>query len=91
MEFKKYPISGTVTICTDEYRDLIKGIVDAEKEAESPRTRWYEAYNKANKLEAELKGIREEMESIRSFVESKKEYRLAYKMFKSGVEEDEEC
>lgn len=65
---KEYSIVGTVTIGTDEYRDLIEAVKDAKAEAESERRRWCEQYTKADKLEKELKELKTKLEKYEAFI-----------------------
>lgn len=56
-ENKTYSIVGTVTIGTDEYRDLIEKLAAERAESERLRSRWYEesSKNTASKREYEEK------------------------------------
>lgn len=89
-EKKVYPVYGTVTISTEEYRDLVLGIAKAENELDKQRSKWYEEYNKANRLQKENETVKAELEKYRGFVESKKELKLAFKFFCAGIDGDED-
>ena len=52
-EKKTYSVVGTVTIGTDEYRDLIIEKFNAEREADRQRTEWYKEYIDCQKLREE--------------------------------------
>lgn len=67
-ERKEYSVVGTVTIGTDEYRDLIEALKDAQKDAEKERRDWLEQYNKANKLEKENKELLAKLEKYEAFI-----------------------
>lgn len=56
-ENKTYSIVGTVTIGTDEYRDLIEKVMAERAESERLRSKWYEesSKNNASKREYEEK------------------------------------
>lgn len=47
-ENKTYSIVGTVTIGTDEYRDLIEKVMAERAESERLRSKWYEESSKNN-------------------------------------------
>ena len=67
-EKKTYSVVGTVTIGTDEYRDLIREKFEAEKEAEYQRHRWYTEYEAKQKLEEKNKKLSERLDSLEKFI-----------------------
>lgn len=67
-EKKEYSVIGTVTIGTDEYRDLLTEKFEADREASEQRSKWYEQYSKANKLEEENKKLKEELDKYKKFI-----------------------
>lgn len=67
-EKKVYSVVGTVTIGTDEYRDLITEKFKAEREADRQRTEWYNEYNKAQKLEEKNRKLSEKLDSLEKFI-----------------------
>lgn len=67
-EKKTYSVVGTVTIGTDEYRDLIEGLCEAKKETDKVRDMWLGEYNKARKLEPELKELSAKYGRLHEFV-----------------------
>ena len=40
MEDKKYSVVGSVTIGTDEYRDLVRNSIEQENSADDYRRKW---------------------------------------------------
>lgn len=69
MEEKKvYSVIGTVTIGTDEYRDLLTEKFEAVKEKDEYNHRWYEQYSKATKLEEENKKLKLELDRLKKYV-----------------------
>lgn len=62
-ENKKYPIEGTVTISTAEYRDLLTCSVANEKEASEYRSKYWAEQNKTSKLEKSLAELKEFVQS----------------------------
>lgn len=65
---KEYTITGTVEICTDEYRDLIENNVHLKHEAEKRYNQYWDEVNKSNKLNEELKAINKELAVYKEFV-----------------------
>lgn len=90
-EKKNYDFNGTVTISSEEYRDLVTAAVKNERDADDYRSRSWSAENKVKSLEAALKEIKSDLELRTAFIESKKEFRLAFKMFTAGVEEEDDA
>lgn len=72
-EKKKYSVMGTVTIGTDEYRDLLTEKFEAQKEASENNTRWYEQYNKARNLEDENTRLKNELEQLKRYIKDNDE------------------
>lgn len=87
-EKKVYSIIGKVEIGTDEYRDLIEAVKNAEIEADKQSSRWYEEYKRANALATELKEIKAKFEELQSFVNSEEGLRVRFKLWK--VEQSEQ-
>ncbi len=67
-EKKVYSVIGTVTIGTDEYRDLITEKCDAEREVDRQRSEWYKEYARAQKLEEKNKKLTEKLDSIEKYL-----------------------
>lgn len=76
---KKYSVIGKVEIGTDEYRDLIESVKNAERElSEERQSRWRES-SRANETEKKLKEMSKEYEQMKEFIASpeiKNQYRL---------------
>lgn len=67
-ERKEYSVIGTVTIGTDEYRDLIEAVKDAQREKDEQSNKWYEQYKKANQLEKENEELKAKLEKYEAFI-----------------------
>ena len=67
-ERKEYQVIGTVTIGTDEYRDLIEAVKDAEKKAENSDHDKWEYYRKVDSLEKENKKLVAKLEKYEAFI-----------------------
>ena len=69
MEEKKYE-AGRVEISSAEYRDLIKDMVEAQKEASDARSRMWEARSERDKLSKELEETRKKVAELESVLAS---------------------
>lgn len=58
MEKKEYSIIGKVEIGTDEYRDLIEAVKDAESRANRNYNDYWEEYRKAEALAKEVDSLK---------------------------------
>lgn len=83
-ERKEYSIVGQVTIGTDEYRDLIETVKEAENEAREYRKQSSDRYWEIDKLKREV-------ESLKQYKEFVVEKCLdSYKLWKLENEQEEE-
>lgn len=91
MEEKQYEYKGTVTISTEEYRDLVKGVFEAEKDAESYRSRYWEEQSKSRELEKKVEAQKKAVAGYADFVNASPARLQAYKEFlieKRSIEEE---
>ena len=72
-EKKTYSFIGTVTIGTDEYRDLITEKFEAIRQYNEESNRWYKEYSRANKLESENKKLKEELDQLKAYIKDNNE------------------
>ena len=83
-ERKEYSIVGQVTIGTDEYRDLIETVKEAENEAREYRKQSSDRYWEIDKLKRDV-------ESLKQYKEFGVEKCLdSYKLWKLENEQEEE-
>lgn len=83
-ERKEYSIVGQVNIGTDEYRDLIEAVKEAENEAREYRKQSNDRYWEIDKL-------KKEVESLKQYKEFVVEKCLdSYKLWKLENEQEEE-
>lgn len=66
---KGYSVVGTVTIGTDEYRDLIEAVKDAQREKDEQSNKWCEQYRKASELEKENEELKNKLAKYESFIQ----------------------
>ena len=82
---KEYSVIGTVTIGTDEYRDLLDEKYKAEKEKYEWHDKWYSEYCEKNKLTKELEKLKEELSQVKELLNKV----LKNQVIKQGDVEDE--
>ena len=68
-EKKVYSVIGTVTIGTDEYRDMLTEKFQALKDKECEHERWYQQYVKANDLEKRNKELMEKVNMLSAYID----------------------
>lgn len=87
-EKKEYSIIGKVEIGTDEYRDLIEAVKEAEKNySEANSSRWNES-RRADKAEEQLKAATEQLDKVNGFINSREEIKTKYKLYLVEQEEN---
>lgn len=72
-EKKTYSVIGTVTIGTDEYRDLLTEKFEAVKEKCEWHDKWYKEYCDKSKLENECKKLKEELDQLKRYIRENNE------------------
>ena len=94
-EKKTYPITGTVTISTEEYRDLIEQKVavleekiSAEKEADKYRSKYWDYSNQTDELKKSIEKLEHKNEMIMKFIRQDSDRHVAYTKFVAENEED---
>ena len=67
-EVKEYDMKGTVTISTDEYRDLIREVYDLKAKGQREHDDWYKEYNRARDLDEQVKALKRRVERFEEFL-----------------------
>lgn len=83
MENKEYSVIGKVEIGTDEYRDLIEAVKDAERRADKSNSDYWDKYREAEALAKEVDSLK----PFKEFVMEK--YQDAFKLWKLERMENE--
>lgn len=83
-EEKTYSIIGKVEIGTDEYRDLIESVKDAERRADKSNNDYWELYGKVEALKKEVVTLK----PFKEFVVEK--YQDAFKLWRLEKLADED-
>ena len=82
-ENKTYEIIGTVTISTEEYRELIERALRSELDMEKGRDEWWKERCRADKAEKELAEITEKHNAIKKFIQSDADTYAMYMVWKT--------
>ena len=72
-EKKEYSVIGTVTIGTDEYRDLLTEKFEAVREKEEYSKKNNEYYWNIHKLEEENKKLKQELDQLKKYIKDNNE------------------
>lgn len=79
-EKKTYP-TGTVTITTEEYRDLITDCIESKKDLSKYISEYWTEKNAKAAVQAELDETKKRLETVMAFVLENKERAAAYGIF----------
>ena len=71
-EVKEYDVKGTVTISTEEYRDLIGEVYELQAKGQREHDDWYKEYNRARELEEQVKALKSKVEQFNQFLSGHK-------------------
>ena len=80
-EKKNYTIIGKVEIGTDEYRDLIEGLLEAQAEASKSNSERWKEYSRANAAEQKLKEVETRLAALNDFVMSDEALLTKFKLY----------
>lgn len=86
-ESKEYEVNGTVTIGTDEYRDLITENCELKIKAQKEHDDWYKEYNRAKDLEKKLEACEEKLSEVNDWFDSDASLRPKVRLLKEESEE----
>ena len=67
-ESKKYSIVGKVEIGTDEYRELIEGKLEAEKDASEYRSKYWAEQSKVSDLNKKVERLNKQLDAWAGFL-----------------------
>lgn len=88
-EQKTYSIVGEVKIGTDEYRELIEGKLNAEKEASEYRSKFWGEQSKTKELTERNEELQKRVDKLTEFIKASNERYQDYVAFIAKVEIDE--
>lgn len=72
-EKKEYGVIGTVTIGTDEYRDLLTEKFEALKDKERYYNDYWKKYNEVSELEKRVKELTLRLEQLQQYIKANNE------------------
>lgn len=90
---KEYKVIGTVTIGTDEYRDLIEAVKDTEIEKQKNWDKYWQYYSKCSELEKKiekLEQLNDKVAEMSLFINSDDNIKTKFKLWKLEREEENE-
>lgn len=90
LEEKEYEVKGTVTISTDEYRDLISTISKLQVAGQKEHDDWYQKYTECGKLKTELETKEAKIAEINAWFDECPESRIAFREWKLSKTEEGE-
>lgn len=67
-EKKTYSYSGTVTISTEEYRDLIEAVKDAQKDADDYRSRYWKEQDVSKTANKKAEALQKKFDNWENFL-----------------------
>ncbi len=88
MEKKEYSTVGTVTIGTDEYRDLIADGIENRNSADEYRRKFWDEQSKASELEKKLDVVARKLEIYESFFNEVEGVSDKFKLWRISKEEE---
>ncbi len=81
-EKKVYDFQGTVTITTDEYRDLLNEVNRLKFAGQKEHDDWYKEYNLRTALEKEIKALSKRINEIDAWFDEDDVARTKFKLWK---------
>ena len=70
MKEKEYEVKGTVTISTQEYRDLISEVYELHNKGQKEHDDWYKEYRRADELEKKNTSLENKIKEYENFINS---------------------
>ena len=80
-EVKTYEQSGTVTISTEEYRDLIRRTFELKVAGQKEHDDWYAEYKKNQELEKKVTALQTSINFYNAFVNSTEQRKGDYTLY----------
>lgn len=81
-EPKQYETKGTVTISSEEYRDLVCENVELRVKAQKEHEDWYREYQRAESLEKEKKALKSKLDELNEWLSVSEPARNSFKEYK---------
>lgn len=82
LENKEYDIQGTVTISTNEYRDLIAQAYTLKAAGQKEHDDWYTEYKKREEFEKKVNDLTKKLDEINLWFEEDDASKTKFKLWK---------
>lgn len=69
-EVKEYEVKGTVTISTEEYRDLIEKVAELKAKGQREHDDWYASYRECDELKKQLEASKKAVDNYNKYINS---------------------
>ena len=69
-EEKEYEVKGTVTISTEEYRDLIERVSELKIKGQREHDDWYNEYKRAEELKKKVDSLQKTIDLYNKYINS---------------------
>lgn len=89
-EKKEYETKGTVTISTEEYRDLITAAIELKAKGQREHDDWYKEYSARTELEGKLKKAEEKLQRFEDWMDSDNSLRPKFRLWQLENSENQE-
>ena len=80
-EVKEYEVKGTVTISTEEYRDLIVKTAELKAKGQREHDDWYAKYNECEELKKQLAVSKKAVEAYNRYIASSEARKADYTLY----------
>lgn len=77
----EYETKGTVTISTEEYRDLISRIYELKSAGQKEHDDWYNEYKKNSELEKKIDALQKSVNHYNNFINSTEQRKNDYSLY----------
>ena len=80
-EKKEYEVKGTVTISTEEYRDLIESVANLRIKGQKEHDDWYEQYRECETLKKQLEASKKAVDTYNKYINSTETRKSDYALY----------
>lgn len=89
LEEREYETKGTVTISTEEYRDMLKQIYSLQSAGQKEHDDWYSMMKERDALKTKFENADTELTQIKAWLEDDDASKTKFKLWKVEQEEKE--
>lgn len=80
-EEKEYDTKGTVTISTEEYRDLIRETFDLKAQGQREHDDWYAQYKECENLKQQVESLKKAVNAYNEYINSTETRKSDYGLY----------